>query len=347
MPQLPPTPVDIASEMAKVLKSTIIAACPRVGKGVVVSKAIAFLKQLYPDLEIWLIDPKDEPSELHYWLAIDSDKRCHFDLRPYDADIEKATSSFEAFLIRFNGSACSRKLLIIDEFVMLNQKCDSSFMTRLKDFLVGICSSGELSPDQALGRFVWVITQSPFTKDLGFKTRAAISTFQRVFLLNTASIQLYAIAMSAGFIPNQPEKEITELLSVTGRVFYYSRSNSWHPGVEVSISTLPELGSGVDQPSPIAEAPKTEFEPEPEVEIDRSDIQVQKPTLEELLEGIDVDSLQLRPARKICGRLTPPIVQKVNGKDAPLSWLRSQIKSRLSEKPTEVVPVIQEILKAS
>jgi hypothetical protein len=117
--------------------------------------------------------------------------------------------------------------------------------------------------------------------------------------------------------------------------------------VEVSISTLPELGSGVDQPSPIAEAPKTEFEPEPEVEIDRSDIQVQKPTLEELLEGIDVDSLQLRPARKICGRLTPPIVQKVNGKDAPLSWLRSQIKSRLSEKPTEVVPVIQEILKAS
>ncbi|MBW4548740.1 MAG: hypothetical protein KME25_30690 [Symplocastrum torsivum CPER-KK1] len=240
MPQLPPTPVDIASEMAKVLKSTIIAACPRVGKGVVVSKAIAFLQQLYPDLEIWLIDPKDEPSELHYWLAIDPDKRCHFDLRPYDADIEKATQTFEAFLIRFNGSASSRKLLIIDEFVMLNQKCDSSFMTRLKDFLVGICSSGELSPDQALGRFVWVITQSPFTKDLGFKTRAAISTFQRVFLLNTASIQLYAIALSAGFIPNQPEKEIIEMLSVTGRVFYYSRSNSWHPVPNYELALPPQ-----------------------------------------------------------------------------------------------------------
>jgi hypothetical protein len=229
--------------MAKVLKSTIIAASPRVGKGVVVSKAIAFLKQLYPDLEIWLIDPKDEPSELHYWLAIDLDKRCHFDLRPYDADIEKATQTFEAFLIRFNGSSSSRKLLIIDEFVMLNQKCDSSFMTRLKDFLVGICSSGELSPDQALGRFVWVITQSPFTKDLGFKTRAAISTFQRVFLLNTASIQLYSIAMSAGFIPNQPEKEITDLLSVTGRVFYYSRSNSWHPIPNYELDLPPQTKS--------------------------------------------------------------------------------------------------------
>jgi hypothetical protein len=232
--------VDIALEMAKVLKSTLIAASPRVGKGVVVSKALAFLKQLYPDLEIWLIDPKDEPSELHYWLAIDPDKRCHFDLRPYDADIEKATQTFEAFLIRFNGSACSRKLLIIDEFVMLNQKCDSSFMTRLKDFIVGICSSGELSPDQALGRFVWVITQSPFTKDLGFKTRAAISTFQRVFLLNTASLQLYAIALSAGFIPNQPEKEITEMLSVTGRVFYYSRSNSWHPVPNYDLDLPPQ-----------------------------------------------------------------------------------------------------------
>jgi hypothetical protein len=258
MPQLPPTPVDIALEMAKILKSTIIAACPRVGKGVVVSKAIAFLKQLYPDLEIWLIDPKDEPSERHYWLAIDPDKRCHFDLRPYDADIEKATQTFEAFLIRFNGSACSRKLLIIDEFVMLNQKCDSSFMTRLKDFLVGICSSGELSPDQALGRFVWVITQSPFTKDLGFKTRAAISTFQRVFLLNTASIQLYSIAMSAGFIPNQPEKEITEMLSATGRVFYYSRSNSWHPVPNYELALPPQTQSSTRIIEPVQSSEESE-----------------------------------------------------------------------------------------
>jgi hypothetical protein len=43
--------------------------------------------------------------------------------------------------------------------------------------------------------------------------------------------------------------------------------------------------------------------------------------------------------RSICGRLG--IQQKVNGKDAFLSWLRSQIKSRLSEKPTEVESIIQ------
>lgn len=75
------------------------------------------------------------------------------------------------------------------------------------------------------------------------------------------------------------------------------------------------------------------------------DTQVAEPTLEKPIEGIDLDNLQLRPARKICGRLG--IQQKVNGKDAPLSWLRAQIKARLIEKPIEVAPLIQEVLKAS
>jgi hypothetical protein len=46
--------------------------------------------------------------------------------------------------------------------------------------------------------------------------------------------------LSAGFIPNQPEKEITEMLSVTGRVFYYSRSNSWHPVPNYELPTPPQ-----------------------------------------------------------------------------------------------------------
>ena len=98
-------------------------------------------------------------------------------------------------------------------------------------------------------------------------------------------------------------------------------------------------------PSTIAEALSSEFEPEPELESSRLESANQEPTLEEQLLGIDLDTLQLRPARKICGRLG--IQQKVNSKDAPLSWLRAQIKAKLSEKPTEVVPVIQEVLLAS
>lgn len=100
-----------------------------------------------------------------------------------------------------------------------------------------------------------------------------------------------------------------------------------------------------DQLLTIAEALGSEFDPEPELEIELTDIQHQEPKLEDLLREIDLDTLQLRPARKICGQLG--IQQKINGKDAPLSWLRSQIKSRFSEEPTEVVPIIQEILKAA
>jgi hypothetical protein len=99
-----------------------------------------------------------------------------------------------------------------------------------------------------------------------------------------------------------------------------------------------------EEPITLAQALSAEFDPQPVVE-ETLESPNQEPTLEELLQDIDLDTLQLRPARKICSRLG--IQQKVNGKDAPLSWLRSQIKSRLSEKPTEVVPIIQEVLEAA
>lgn len=224
-----PDPVDIALEMAKIPKSTIIAASPRVGKGVVVSMAIAHLRQLHPDLEIWLIDPKDEPTERHYWSLIDPDKRCHFDLRDFDVDVEAAVEVFSEHLTRFNHSPSPRKLLIIDEFVTLNQKCAGPFMNQLKDFIVGICSSGEVNPDMGIGRFVWAITQSPYVSDIGFKTKAALATFQRVFLLNKASVHLYTLAVTASFVPAGFEQKLNRLLEPTGRVFYYSRTDSWHP----------------------------------------------------------------------------------------------------------------------
>ena len=100
-----------------------------------------------------------------------------------------------------------------------------------------------------------------------------------------------------------------------------------------------------DHPITTAEALGVEIDPEQELSSSTLESRNLEPTLEELLLGTDLDTLQLRPARKICGRLG--IQQKVNGKDAPLSWLRSQIKSRLSEKPIEVAPIIQEILKAA
>jgi len=99
----------------------------------------------------------------------------------------------------------------------------------------------------------------------------------------------------------------------------------------------------VDQPITIAQALSSGLDPEPEVEINTPQSrQHHAPTLEELLLGIDLDTMPLRPARKIAGKLG--IAQKVNGKDAPLAWLRAQIKNRLSEKPIETAPIILAVM---
>jgi len=113
---------------------------------------------------------------------------------------------------------------------------------------------------------------------------------------------------------------------------------------EVASSTLVE-NPWDEQAITMASALGAEVDPEVEVESSTLETRNPEPTLEKLLLGIDLDTLQLRPARKICGRLG--IQQKVNSKDAPLSWLRAQIKAKLTEKPTEVAPVIQEVLQAS
>jgi len=113
---------------------------------------------------------------------------------------------------------------------------------------------------------------------------------------------------------------------------------------EVASSTLVE-NLWDEQPIRITKALGAEVDLEAEVVSSTLELPNLELTLEELLLGIDLDTLQLRPARKICSRLG--IQQKVNSKDAPLSWLRAQIKTKLSEKPTEVVPVIQEVLQAT
>ena len=69
----------------------------------------------------------------------------------------------------------------------------------------------------------------------------------------------------------------------------------------------------------------------------------EKPTVEELLDGIEVEKITLRKARKIASRLG--IRQKVNGKDQPKAWLVAQIAKRLENQPEATAAVIKEVYK--
>ena len=70
-----------------------------------------------------------------------------------------------------------------------------------------------------------------------------------------------------------------------------------------------------------------------------------EPKLEQFLSRINIDKLQLRPARKIAKALN--IAQKINGRDQTLSFLRNQIKVKLQQLealPVETVDVLRQVL---
>lgn len=69
-----------------------------------------------------------------------------------------------------------------------------------------------------------------------------------------------------------------------------------------------------------------------------------KQTVEELLDGVEVNKITLRKARKIASVLG--IKQKVNKKDQPKAWLVAQIVKKLEANPVEVAPIIVKVVKA-
>ncbi|NET55390.1 MAG: hypothetical protein F6K47_04135 [Symploca sp. SIO2E6] len=75
----------------------------------------------------------------------------------------------------------------------------------------------------------------------------------------------------------------------------------------------------------------------------------EEPTAHDLLDGIEVEQITLRQARKIAKRLN--IKQTVTNhgkkKDKPLDWLKREIRQRLEKSPKAVAPVIHEVLSAA
>ena len=71
----------------------------------------------------------------------------------------------------------------------------------------------------------------------------------------------------------------------------------------------------------------------------------EKPTIEELLEGIEIKDITLRKARKIASVLK--IKQTVNRKSQSKALLLKQIEKKLKANPIEVAPIIVEKVNAA
>jgi len=72
---------------------------------------------------------------------------------------------------------------------------------------------------------------------------------------------------------------------------------------------------------------------------------IEKPAIADLLDGIEVEKLTLRKARKVAKALD--IRQKVGGKDQPKAWLLKQIAKKFKANPEEVAPIIVEQVQAA
>ena len=155
---------NLSRTISQTLKSTVLLGAPRAGKSYAMAKAL----QLLPDsVDLWLIDPKDDPKESYYWSRIPVQQRCRFDIAMLnrDAVAPKVQGLFEQFLLA-PSSPDRPKLLIVDECSPglsngMTGKDYKAFMGRLAT----ICSVGP-----SRGRFVWIMAQASTVEDLAMSS---------------------------------------------------------------------------------------------------------------------------------------------------------------------------------
>ena len=161
-PQLPTH--NASREIAANLKSTVVLGAPRGGKGYAIAYAVALLPNT---VDLWLIDPKDDPNESHYWQRVPLTQRIRFDvttLTPSEVNA-KVNSLFSRYLDA-ESSPDRPKLLIVDECAPglakgMTAKAYRGFMGRLST----ICSVGP-----SKGKFVWIMAQASTVDDLAMSS---------------------------------------------------------------------------------------------------------------------------------------------------------------------------------
>jgi hypothetical protein len=117
------------------------------------------------------------------------------------------------------------------------------------------------------------------------------------------------------------ELENSESLPVTAESF---------PFPEVSKNEGKQVESHFNE---AMAAEKVELAIEPPTQSQKEQLKAEEET------EIDLSKLPLRQARKVAKALN--IHQKVNGKDAPVKWLRLQILQRVQEEPNAIAKVYE------
>ncbi|MEO0348824.1 MAG: hypothetical protein AAF282_02100 [Cyanobacteria bacterium P01_A01_bin.15] len=165
----PGAAVDLPRLLAS-SNSSIIMGAPRAGKGYAVAQALRMVPET---CSMWLLDPKNDPRERHYWSQVEDTHKLAFNNlssnKPNDDRILE-------FITEFFDSAVEHgnHLLIIDEVPALSNMMAPKAFKKMMGLAASTASSGP-----SLGIRVWLITQDSTCDQMGFsaQSRACFAQF--------------------------------------------------------------------------------------------------------------------------------------------------------------------------
>ena len=222
---------DVAAAIGQTLKPMFVTARPRVGKGILLSHAIAAAKSHHA-AAVWVIQPKPATHELGYWKQCD--RFLGIKLEGTEKDDASIAIQLTQFFLEWRAQPHRPTILVIDELVMLKAlqpKWCSDFLTAQ---VIVEASSGETDK-----RFLWVMSVSPLVGDIGL-SGGNRSAFDLLTLQTTETKEhLASFKKSVTSLPAVPSDDDYPRSPVGILTFHTSHGWSALPSYDV-----PKIGTG-------------------------------------------------------------------------------------------------------
>ena len=223
----PPTSqdFDVVERMGRDATSHLIVGVPGAGKGLLISNAIASIKEHHPEITTFYIDPKNDPKETGYFSnGVDFIRRADARTMSPSACIEWVKECIREF-----EAIPRNKLLILDESTLISSKFKLGKESDwIKDRLLGYASAGD-----SIDLWIWIVAQNAHVDDLGI-SGGVRSQFVPIALISAKNIAALGALMATQFIPKNQKlstDEVEEILkkSEVNRAIYHGGVNEWFP----------------------------------------------------------------------------------------------------------------------
>lgn len=159
--------INIIEQMTRRIGNCLIIGTPGSGKGMLLANAIRAAKAKYPDLKVFVIDPKASEQEAGYFEgAADVVKLFKCETAKPEAVVQWLEQCFQEYYQYWEKHR--RVLLILDEGTLVGSKAKSAKSDIVKNTVVALASAGD-----GEGRNIWITSLSPYVGDLGINLNAS------------------------------------------------------------------------------------------------------------------------------------------------------------------------------